>query len=75
MTMGTGVVLLAIGAILRYAVNDSIDKIDLQTVGLILMLVGAFGLALGIYLTFVRGRPDPTVGDPSLRDPPRGQRY
>jgi hypothetical protein len=39
------------------------------------MLVGAFGLALGIYLTFVRGRPDPTVGDPSLRDPPRGPRY
>jgi hypothetical protein len=32
-------------------------------VGLILMIVGAFGLILGLYLTFVRGRPDPSLGD------------
>jgi hypothetical protein len=37
--------------------------VDLTTVGLILMLVGIFGLILGLYMTFVRGRPDPTLGD------------
>jgi hypothetical protein len=38
--------------------------VDLPTVGLILMIVGGFGLLLGIYTVFVRGRPDPTLGDP-----------
>jgi hypothetical protein len=75
MTIGTSLFLIAVGAILRYAVKDEWSAVEIPTVGLILMLVGAFGLALGIYLTFVRGRPDPTVGDPSLRDPPRGPRY
>jgi hypothetical protein len=41
MTMGMGLLLIAIGAILRYAVNDSWDAVDLTVVGLILMVVGA----------------------------------
>ena len=40
MTMGMGLLLIAIGAILRYAVNDSWDAVDLTVVGLILMVVG-----------------------------------
>jgi vacuolar-type H+-ATPase subunit I/STV1 len=57
MTMGTGVLLVAIGAILRYAVNDSIDSIDLETVGLILMVAGAVAFIVGaIYAFGRRGR-------------------
>ncbi len=57
MTMGTGLVLIAIGAILRYAVNDSIDEIDLETVGLILIAVGAVAFVVGaIYAFGRRGR-------------------
>ena len=41
--------------------------VDLPTAGLILMLVGALGFILGIYLTFIRGEPDPTL-DPRPRD-------
>ena len=63
MTIGTSLFLIAVGAILRYAVEDKWKAVDLPTVGLILMIVGAFGLILGLYLTFVRGRPDPTMGD------------
>jgi Domain of unknown function (DUF6458) len=63
MTIGTSLFLIAVGAILRYAVHDSWKAVDIPTVGLILMIVGAFGLVLGLYLTFVRGRPDPTLGD------------
>jgi uncharacterized protein involved in exopolysaccharide biosynthesis len=37
--------------------------VDIPTVGLILMIVGVVGLVLGLYLTFVRGRPDPTLDD------------
>ena len=74
MTIGTSLFLITVGAILRYAVKDEWAAVDIPTVGLILMLVGAFGLALGLYLTFVRGRPDPTLGHPSLHDPARRPR-
>jgi uncharacterized membrane protein YfcA len=64
MTIGTSLFLIAVGAILRYAVKDEWNAVDVPTVGLILMAVGAFGLLLGIYFAFVRGRPDPTLGEP-----------
>ena len=54
MTMGTGLILLAAGAILRYAVNDSVDSIDLETVGLILMVVGAIAFIIGAIYAFGR---------------------
>jgi hypothetical protein len=54
MTMGTGLVLIAIGAILRYAVNDSFDEVDLETVGLILMAVGAVAFVVGAIYAFSR---------------------
>jgi hypothetical protein len=66
MTIGTSLFLIAVGAILRYAVHDTWKAVDIPTVGLILMIVGAFGLVLGLYLTFVRGRPDPTMGDDDI---------
>ena len=63
MTMGMGLLLIAVGAILRYAVEDKLKAVDLATVGLILIVVGVFGLILGLYMTFVRGRPDPSLGE------------
>ena len=41
--------LIAIGAILRYAVTYSISGISLTTVGLILMIVGIVGLILSLF--------------------------
>ena len=57
MTFGASLFLMAVGAILRYAVKDSIEGLDLQTAGLILMLVGAVGFLIALYLTFVRRDP------------------
>jgi uncharacterized membrane protein len=67
MTIGTSLFLIAVGAILRYAVEDKVKAVDLATVGLILIIVGVFGLILGLYMAFVRGRPDPTLGDEDER--------
>jgi len=50
MAIGTSITLIAIGAILRYAVEWSISGIDLQTVGVILMIVGILGLALSVVM-------------------------
>ena len=47
MTMGTGLFLFAVGAILAFAVRDSIEGVDLETVGYILMVVGIVGAIAG----------------------------
>jgi hypothetical protein len=47
-TIATAIFLIAIGAILRYAVNVNSSVIDIQTVGLILMIAGGAGLALSL---------------------------
>jgi hypothetical protein len=46
--LGTSIFLIAVGAILRYAVTTSVEGIDLKTVGLILIIVGIVGLVLSI---------------------------
>ena len=48
MTFGTSLVLIAVGAILRYAVTATVSGIDLQVVGLVLMIVGVVGLVISL---------------------------
>ena len=48
MTYGTSLFLIAVGAILRYAVTATVSGIDLQVVGLVLMIVGIVGLILSL---------------------------
>jgi hypothetical protein len=47
-TFGTSIFLFAVGAILRYAVTATVSGIDITTVGLILMIAGAVGLAISL---------------------------
>lgn len=49
MGIGTGIFLLAVGAILRYAVTITTSGIDLHTVGDILMVVGLIGIVLSLF--------------------------
>ncbi|MBW3669711.1 MAG: hypothetical protein KY443_10930 [Actinobacteria bacterium] len=44
MGIGVSVFLIAVGAILAFAVDATTEGIDLDTVGVILMIVGAIGL-------------------------------
>jgi Domain of unknown function (DUF6458) len=48
--MGTGVslILIAVGAILTWAVNATVRGLNINTVGVILMIVGAAGLVLSL---------------------------
>lgn len=72
MTVGGSIFLIAVGAILRYAVQDEIEAINLETVGLILMIAGVAGLLIGLFLmTQNRGRGDVVVERerPVERDP------
>jgi hypothetical protein len=59
MTIGASLFLIAAGAILKFAVTATVGGIDLQVVGVILMIVGGVGLVLGLVLTFTRERGQP----------------
>jgi hypothetical protein len=48
MGISTSLVLIAAGAILKWAVTASVSGLDLQTVGVVLMVVGAVGLVLSL---------------------------
>jgi hypothetical protein len=50
MTIGASIFLIAVGAILRYAVDVTVSGIEIQTIGLILMIAGAVGLIIGLFL-------------------------
>jgi hypothetical protein len=46
--IGTSLFLVAVGAILRYAVTATMTGVSLPTAGLILMIVGAAGLVISL---------------------------
>lgn len=48
MGMGTSIFLIAIGAILAFAVNVEAEGINLNTIGIILLIVGAIGAVLSM---------------------------
>ena len=50
MTVGGSIFLIAVGAILRYAVTDSLSGVSLATIGLILMIAGIVGLVIGLFM-------------------------
>ena len=73
MTIATAIFLIAVGAILRYAINVNSDVINIQTVGLILMIAGGAGLALSLLYELVQqGGPKPDDRD---EYPQRRSRY
>jgi uncharacterized membrane protein YedE/YeeE len=48
MTIGSSLFLIAVGAILKFAVTAHVAGVDLQVVGVILIIVGVVGLVLGL---------------------------
>lgn len=74
MTIGTSLVLLAVGAILKYAVTGSVSGLNIQTVGVILMIVGIVGLVLSLLYMTVLGR-DKRGGTVVERERVRDDRY
>ncbi|WP_084102883.1 DUF6458 family protein [Demequina sp. NBRC 110051] len=58
MAIGSGIFLIAVGAILAFALNESVDAIDLGLVGWILMAAGALGIIISLAMS---GRKRTTV--------------
>ncbi|BDZ56063.1 DUF6458 family protein [Agromyces marinus] len=76
MSLGLGIVLFVIGAILAFALNLSVEWINLELVGYILMAAGAVVIILGIILLARRRNSvatsrttvDPATGDRVTRN-------
>ena len=58
MSVGASVFLLLAGAILRFAVSWSPQNVDLQIVGVILMIGGAVGLVASLVFMVMKRRRD-----------------
>jgi hypothetical protein len=66
MTIGAALLLIAAGAILRFAINTvSTHGVNLHTIGDILMIVGVIGLVLWVFVwgPWARGRRARTTED------------
>jgi hypothetical protein len=48
MGIGVSLFLIAVGAILAFAVNAAVDGLELDTIGWILMVIGGIGLLLSL---------------------------
>jgi beta-lactamase regulating signal transducer with metallopeptidase domain len=72
MGIGTSIFLIAVGAILRFAVNATVSGIDINTVGTILLVVGIIGLLISLlYMTLWADRTrGPAVVDRGAVPPP-----
>jgi hypothetical protein len=49
MGIGSSLVLIAAGAILRFAVSVNTSGVDLRTIGLILLIIGIAGLVISFF--------------------------
>ena len=64
MGIGTSLFLIALGAVLKFAVTASVSGISLATVGVILMVVGVLGLIISLFLmTQARSTAAPVARD------------
>jgi hypothetical protein len=82
MTFAGSILLLVVGAILRFATHLHVKGLDLRTIGLILMIAGAVGLVIALWQWTVwsrRSRQSEVVVDdrrgvdPAYQQPPPGE--
>jgi hypothetical protein len=67
MYIGTSIFLIALGAILAFAVTATVAGIEIQTAGVILMIVGGIGLIVSFFQEAIwsdreRHRREPAEG-------------
>ena len=66
MKQGIGLLLVTLGAILRYAIDDNWDAADMSVIGLILMIVGGVAFVTDVLLELAKRRgAAPTTPTPA----------
>jgi beta-lactamase regulating signal transducer with metallopeptidase domain len=72
--LGTSLFLIAVGAILKFAITTTAHGVNINTIGVILMIVGAVGLIISLFWMTVwadrrRQGVAPVAERPVARDP------
>jgi nitrogen fixation-related uncharacterized protein len=52
MSIGVALLLIAVGAVLKWAVTAQVSGFNIQTAGTVILIVGVIGLVLSIMYTF-----------------------
>jgi len=71
MTIGAGIFLIAVGAILKFATNFHVQGVSVDTIGVILIIAGAVGLLIGLFQEIVWSRrrvPGEVAGAPPVEE-------
>lgn len=61
MGLGTSLFLIAAGAVLRFAITLTSRTVNIQTIGVILMIVGGIGLIISVFWMVMSTDRRPTV--------------
>jgi hypothetical protein len=61
MGVGGGLFLVAVGAVLTWGVTATVNGVNIQTIGVILMIVGIIGVALDLIIFMPRRRSSRVV--------------
>lgn len=67
MTIAGGIILIMLGAILAWAVEWDLAGVDINVVGLVLMLGGLAGLLFGLYRIHATRRAVEVIDEPVRR--------
>lgn len=72
--LGTSLFMIAVGAVLRFAITVTTHAVNIQTIGVILMIVGGIGLIISLFWMVMSTdrRPYPREDEappPRYRDP------
>ncbi|GAB2651178.1 DUF6458 family protein [Kribbella swartbergensis] len=68
MSIGAGIFLITAGAILAFGIRDRSGAVDLNVVGVVVMLAGAAGIWLSYYITNKRQRVRTEALDPVVEE-------
>jgi hypothetical protein len=74
MGIGASIFLLAVGAILTFAVSWTVQGVDLEAVGIILMIAGGIGLAVTLAMMMRSSAPTQVTEYYSDPNRPPGRR-
>ena len=74
MYIGLGIILIVIGAILAFALNASVDVVNLGMIGWILMVAGVLAIVLSLVMTNRRTATGYSARRVSHTDPATGSR-
>lgn len=68
MGIGVSIFLIAVGAILTFAVNATVSGVDINVIGVILMIAGVLGLLAAMLIWGPRSRGADVVEERVVRD-------